>query len=42
MLGTTGTGKSTTIHYLCYSDMEHETINGIPNITAKKVYVADL
>ena len=42
LLGSTGCGKSTTIHYLCGSKMISKTVNGLPHIESEKVENPDL
>lgn len=42
MLGTSGAGKSTTIHYLCGSQMYETSQNGLKHIAFRKVINKDL
>ena len=42
MNGSTGCGKSTTIHYLCGSTMKSSKVNGIPHIEATEIKNNDL
>ena len=42
LLGTTGAGKSTTIHYVCGSEMYETSENGLKHIAFRNVKNDDL